>query len=315
MGQESCKSRQRCSVTVARSQASLLGPDGPCKGVGSPNGWYAVPQQPGICMNRPALETIPPWVRNPANHGKGVLSLLHGHGRPCWALMDPAKVSAVPMDGTQCLNSLESFDLSYGAIAATVRSQSQRDRGHSAIGYRVPGAIAVTARSRSRRNRGHSANAVTASSRSWRDRGPGTGQVQPPPTPPARSPASTRRHAIGPLQGPTPPSGSAARRPTPGRSRTPDGGPQSADDEVVEASERQPMGSLFPPVQPLSPPPSPPLTLLPPSLPPSLPHSPPPPPPPSLPPSFPLRLPLPRALSLLLCFGCMRGAVCGVWRA
>ena len=261
MGQESCKSRQRCSVTVERSRTSLSGPDGPCKGVGSPNGWYAVPQQPGIVRSQ--------------------LRCYRGHG----------------------------------AIAVTARSRSHRDRGHSAIGYRVPGAIAVTARSRSRRNRGHSANAVTASSRSWRDRGPGTGQVQPPPTPPARSPASTRRHAIGPLQGPTPPSGSAARRaarrPTPGRSRTPDGGPQSADDEVVEASERQPMGSLFPPVQPLSPPPSPPLTLLPPSLPPSLPHS----PPPSLPPSFPLRLPLPWALSLLLCFGCMRGAVCGVWRA
>ena len=187
MGQESCKSRQR--YTVARSQASLLGPDGPCKGVGSPNGWYAVPQQPGIVRSQ--------------------LRCYRGHG----------------------------------AIAVTARSRSHRDRGHSAIGYRVPGAIAVTARSRSRRNRGRSAIAVTASSRSWRDRGPETGRLQPP-TPPARSPASTRRHAIGPLQGPTPPSGSAARRaarrPTPGRSRTPDGGPQSADDEVVEASEPPP---------------------------------------------------------------------------
>ena len=101
------------------------------------------------------------------------------------------------------------------------------------------GTIAVTGLSRSQRHRRHCVIAVTARSRAgYRDR-----PTAAPPTLPARSPASTQRHAIGPPQGQTPPSGSdarrVARRPTPagGRSRTPDGGPQSAADEVVEASE------------------------------------------------------------------------------
>ena len=100
MAQKSCKSRQRCSVTVARSRASILGPDGPCKGVGSPSGLFKVPQQPGICMNRPALETIPPWVRNPANHDKGVLSRsqasLSGPDGPCKGVGSPNGWYPVP---------------------------------------------------------------------------------------------------------------------------------------------------------------------------------------------------------------------------
>ena len=32
----------------------------------------------------------------------------HGHRYPCRPLMDPAKVPAVPMGSTQCLDSLES---------------------------------------------------------------------------------------------------------------------------------------------------------------------------------------------------------------
>ena len=184
---------------MTRSQASLLGPDGPCKGVGSPNGWYAVPQQPGICMNRPALETIPPWLRNPANHDKGTLSRsrasLLGPDGPCKGVGSPHGWYAVPQQPGIVRSQLRCYR-GHGAIAVTARSRSHRDRGHSAIGYRVSGAIAVTARSRSRRNRGHSAIAVTASSRSWRDRGPGTGRLQPPPTSPA--PASRHRSAPGP---------------------------------------------------------------------------------------------------------------------
>ena len=129
MAQKSCKSRQRCSVTVARSQASLLGPDGPCKGVGSPNGWYTVPQQPGICMNRPALETIPPWLRNPANHDnlKGLLSRsqasLLGPDGPCTGVGSPNGWYTVPQPGI-CMNRP-----ARETIPPRVRNSANHDKG------------------------------------------------------------------------------------------------------------------------------------------------------------------------------------------
>ena len=190
-----------------------------------------MPQQPGICMNRPALETIPPWVRNPANHDKGVLSLWHGHRRPCWALMDPAKVLAVPMDGTQCLNSLESFDLSYGAIAATVRSQSQRDHDHIAIAVTARSGTGCRVPSQSRHDRGHGAIEFTAPMPSLRHRGHGAiagrkpadcSPLPPQPVPlhPPGATPSVRSRARRPPQDPPRAAPRAARHPVGAGRRT-----------------------------------------------------------------------------------------------
>jgi hypothetical protein len=124
VGQESCKSQQKihrdCHWHVHTGSRSLIrvgccrnsdpptGCPGQCKGVGSPNGWYTVPQQPGICMNRPALETIPPWVRNPANHGKGVLSRsqasLLGPDGPCKGVGSPNGWYTLPQQPGICMN-------------------------------------------------------------------------------------------------------------------------------------------------------------------------------------------------------------------
>ena len=49
---------------------SLSTPDGPCKGVSSPDAWHAVPLQPGIGLNRPALESMPPLFRKHSKAAK-----------------------------------------------------------------------------------------------------------------------------------------------------------------------------------------------------------------------------------------------------
>ena len=61
--------KHHCQTPLG-SQMSLSTPDGPCKGVSSPDAWHAVPLQPGIGLNRPALESMPPSFRKHSKAAK-----------------------------------------------------------------------------------------------------------------------------------------------------------------------------------------------------------------------------------------------------